>query len=123
MCSIVAVSSSYLSRLSRQKFDRFVIGAMIVSRLAVYFGLFFVLRFEPRGDIPAYYWREGNKVLSGLLPYRDFPSSYAPLHPYLDAWLIRMWHSPLSIIIFSVCAELVLLPLWLRVGRAFLSEQ
>jgi hypothetical protein len=123
MCSIVAVSSSYLNRLPRQTFDRFVIRAMIVSRLAVYFGLFFVLRFAPRGDIPAYYWQEGNNVLSGLLPYRDFPSSYAPLHPYLDAWLIRMWHSPLSIIIFSVCAELVLLPIWLRVGRAFLSEQ
>lgn len=120
--SVASVSSSSLRRLSRKFFDQLAIGAFVLSRLAVYLGLFFVLRIEPRGDIPAYYWYEANSVLSGLLPYRDFPSSYAPLHPYLDGLLIRIWYSPLSIILFALCAELMILPVWLRIGRTFLSE-
>ena len=84
--------------------------------------VFLVLRVAPRGDVPAYYFEQAQQVLRHLLPYRDFVSSYAPLHPYLDAVLISLWRTPLAIMLFSVLAELLLLPLWMRAGREFLPE-
>ncbi|WP_263367579.1 hypothetical protein [Edaphobacter bradus] len=63
------------------------------------------------------------QVLHGLLPYRDFSSSYAPLHAYLDAALARLWPSPLVIILFSVVCECVMFPLWLELGRRVVSDQ
>jgi len=121
--SIAAVSSGRLRALPRQTFDRLMTGTLIVSRLAMYLGIFFVLRLQPRGDIPGYYWDEANDALRGHLPYRDFYTSYAPLHPYLDAFAIHLWFTPLAIILLAICVEWLLLPIWLRVGRNFLPEQ
>ena len=109
--------------MTRRTFDRVVPLAFLASRLALYVGVFLVLRIAPRGDIPAFYWDEANKVLAHQLPYRDFQSSYAPLHPYLDAVAILIWHSPLAMILLAICAEAFVLPLWLRVGRTFLGER
>ena len=97
--------------------------AYVGSRLAIYICIFFVLGIAPRGDIPAFYWVESNQVLAHLLPYRDFQSSYAPLHPCLDGLVILIWHSPIAIILLAICAEAFVLPLWLRVGRIFLEER
>ena len=119
---IAAVSSARIRALPRHIFDRLITIAFIVSRLAAYVGIFFILRLQPRGDIPAFYWSEANSTLHGLLPYRGFLSSYAPLHPYLDALAIRLWYTPLAIILLAVCVEFLLLPLWLHVGRSFLAE-
>ena len=120
--SIAACSSASLRRLPGPRFDRLAILAFFLSRFGFFGLVFFVLRIAPRGDIPGYYWPEANSVLHDLLPYRDFVTSYAPLHPYLDAAAIRIWHSPLAIIFLAILAEAALLPLWLRFGRAFLSE-
>lgn len=120
--SVVACSSLALRRLSNSRFDRMAILAFIVTRLGLFGLIFFVLHIPPRGDIPAYYWPEANSVLHGLLPYRDFTSSYAPLHAYLDAAVISVWHSPLAIIFLAILAEMALIPLWLRFGRSMLSE-
>jgi hypothetical protein len=98
------------------------IGLFAASRLALFGLIFLVLRVAPRGDVPAYYFEQATQVLAGLVPYRDFISSYAPLHPYLDAAAISAWHSPLAIMFFSVLVELAILPLWLSAGRVFLPE-
>ena len=108
--------------LSKEQFDRRVYWAFAASRLGVFSLIFLVLRFAPRGDVPAYYMQQAQWVLGGLVPYRDFVSSYAPLHPYLDAGLISVWHTPLAIMLFSLLAEVLLLPLWMRAGREFLPE-
>jgi hypothetical protein len=56
------------------------------------------------------------------LPYRDFPSSYSPLHSFLDAGLLLLWNSPIAIILFAILAECLILPVWLRAARLFASE-
>jgi hypothetical protein len=119
---IAAVTSARLRALPSQTFDRLITIAFILTRLATYLGVFLILRLQPRGDIPAFYWDDANSALRGLLPYRDFLTSYAPLHPYLDAFAIRLWHTPLAIILLAVCIEFFLLPLWLRAGRSYFSE-
>ena len=119
---IAAISSTRLRTLPRRSFDRLLLIAFIVSRLATYLGVFFLLRLQPRGDIPAFYWDDASSVLHGLLPYGDFLTSYAPLHPYLDAIAITLWHTPLSIILLAISVEFLLLPIWLRAARSFFSE-
>jgi hypothetical protein len=108
--------------LSRESFDRIVNLTFVVSRITLYLGVFFGLHLAPRGDIKRYL-EEGVAVLSHLQPYRDFASSYAPLHPYLDSFIIRVWPSALALIFIAICIEMLVLPLWLRVGRVFLAEQ
>jgi hypothetical protein len=106
-----------------QIFNRYAMGAFAVSRLGIYFLTFFILRISPRGDIPSYYFPEAQAALRGQLPYRDFASSYAPMHSYLDALVLLVWNSPLAIILFSILAEMLLLWVWLPLARTFLPEQ
>jgi hypothetical protein len=116
-------SSRRLRSLARPRFDRTIYTAFAASRLGLFALVFLVLRMVPRGDVPAYYFDQATRVLAGRLPYRDFVSSYAPLHAYLDAGMVAIWHTPLAIMLFSVLAELLLLPLWMRLGRGFLAEE
>ena len=122
VCSLVLASARPLQALPQRRFDRALVAAFTASRLGLFLIVFLVFRIAPRGDVPAYYFDQAKQVLLHRLPYRDFPSSYAPLHPYLDAALISLWRTPLAIMLFSVLAELALLPLWLNAGRKFLPE-
>jgi Glycosyltransferase family 87 len=120
--SILLTSSRRLRALPREKFDRITVGAFAISRLGLFCALFLWLGAAPRGDVPAYYLDQARQVLRHKLPYRDFPSSYAPLHPYLDAGLFLLWHTPLALMLFAVLVEVLQLPVWLRVSRTFLPE-
>ena len=112
-----------LQALSKTQFDRIIFAAFAISRLGLFATIFIVLRIAPRGDVLGYYFPQAEQVLQHHLPYRDFVSSYAPLHPYLDAAAIFLWHSPVAIMLVSVLAELLLLPLWTRAGQDFLPER
>ncbi len=122
IASVAIASHPFPRRLSNARFDRLVTTTFAVSRLGIFGLIFLLLRISPRGDIPAFYWPEASSVLRGLLPYRDYGSSYAPLHPYLDGLAILIWHSPLAIILLAIFAGIAMLLLWLRFGREFLSE-
>jgi len=118
----IAASSNAIHRLTRRAFDRTANIAFILSRLAVFIGVFGVLHLPVRGDIPAFYVTEAHWLMQHQLPYRDFPSSYAPLHPFLDAALLSLWNSPIAIILFAILVECLILPVWLRAARLFASE-
>jgi hypothetical protein len=121
--SLLAISIHRLRTIPARTFDRCIVAGFLLSRFALYLCVFFFCHIAPRGDIPAFYWDQANDVLHGMVPYRDFVSSYAPLHPYLDALALRLWHSPLSIILMALFVECLVLPLWLRLGREFFPEQ
>jgi hypothetical protein len=122
VASVLLADASRLISLPQRRFDRTLYGLFAASRLGLFSLVFLVLRIAPRGDVPAYYFDQALQVLAGRLPYRDFVSSYAPLHPYLGAGLISLWRTPLAIMLFSLLVELLLLPLWMRAGREFLAE-
>lgn len=120
--SVFLSSWPRLRVLENRRFDRMIYAAFAMSRLGLFGMVFLVWHTAPRGDVPSYYMQQAQWVLRGLVPYRDFVSSYAPLHPYLDAGLILAWHTPLAILFFSVLVELFLIPLWMLAGRQFLTE-
>ena len=105
-----------------ERFNRNVLGAFALTRFGLFALIFLVLRIPPRGDIPSYYLPEAESVLAGHLPYRDLPSSYAPLHPYLDAVAVSLWHSPLALTALAPLAEGLLVCIWPRATPAFASE-
>jgi hypothetical protein len=118
----VVASSNAIHRFTRHAFDRTANLAFILSRFAIFYTTFFALHLNVRGDIPAFYFSEAHSLLQHQLPYRDFPSSYAPLHSFLDAGLLLLWNSPIAIILFAILAECFILPVWLRTARLFASE-
>lgn len=118
----IAASSSAIHRLTRRAFDRTANLAFILSRFVLFFGVFFAFHLPVRGDIPAFYFPEAQWLMHHRLPYRDFPSSYAPLHSFLDAGALLLWNSPIAIILLAILAECLILPVWLRVARLFASE-
>jgi hypothetical protein len=122
IASYIAASSAGIHRLSQKIFDRAVNAAFIITRLGLYILTFFILHLSVRGDVPTFYVLPAEGTLHHLLPYRDFPTSYAPLHSYLDAAILLLWHSPLAIILFAILVECLILPIWLRVARLFVSE-
>lgn len=119
----IAVSTERFRAGSSHSFDRLANATFLVSRFGLFVLLFFILHLAPRGDIPAFYFPEATAVLHGAAPYRDFGSSYAPLHPYLDGSVILLWRSPLAIILLAIVCEAILLPVWLKLGRELFTEQ
>src|ERR1700732_234194 len=88
--SIIFCPIGCLCSLPGESVNRLVNLALVFSRFAIYIGALLLLHLEPRGDVVGFYWNEAKLVLRHLLPYRDFPSPYAPLHPYLDAIALRI---------------------------------
>ena len=119
---VALVGWEWPQRLTRQTFDRAFFGAFLLSRLGLFLLVFALLRVPVRGDALGYYWPEGLAAMQGLLPYRDFDSSYAPMHGFLDAAVLRVWQSPRALILFALLAEAVALPLWMRLGRRVRPE-
>lgn len=120
---IAFISSSFLQSIPLREFNRYVTAAFVGSRIAIFAGLFLILHVAPRGDIPSFYMDQAEQVLRGLAPYRDFVSSYAPLHPYFDAALIHLWHTPLAMILFAIVVECLTVPLGLYLGLLLVPEQ
>lgn len=110
-------------RISQQLFDRALYALFFASRFGVFLLVFVLLRIPVRGDVIGYYVPEGLAAMHGLLPYRDFESSYAPLHGFVDALVLRAWNSPRALVLFALLAEAAALPLWMRLARHIRPEE
>ncbi len=121
--SYILGSSRWIHRSTQKTFDRAVNLAFIASRLGLYILVYFILHLSVRGDVPTFYVEPARAALHGALPYLGYSTSYAPLHATLDAGLLLLWNSPLVIILFAAVADCLVLPVWLRASRHFLSEE
>jgi hypothetical protein len=120
-CSLVGWRLAPRITLDRDRFCRRLLLVYALSRLALFALAFLVFHLEPRGDIHEY-MDEGNGVLAGKHIYRDYRSVHAPLEPFLMGAMLRIHHSPRTIIFFSILFDVAALWLWMKVGRHFLSE-
>src|ERR1700739_1591323 len=107
---------------TEKQFDRNLIALYAASRFLVFFAAFFVLHQKPWADLVAFYVPQGHAVMQGLVPYRDFPSSYAPFHSYLDALFLRLHDSPLSILVFQILCDILSVPFWIKFLRRCVHE-
>ena len=107
---------------SDKQFDHNLIAVYAGSRSLVFFAAFFVFHQKPWADLVGVYVPEAHAVMHGLVPYRDFASSYAPLNPYIDAALLWLHDSPLSILVFQIVCDIVSVPFWIRFLRRCVNE-
>ncbi len=109
--------SQRLLALPRRTFTLLMLGALLFTRLGLFLLVFAVLRCPAQGDVARYYYPAACNVLHGLLPNHDFTSSYAPLFSYVSALPVCCWHSPLSIILFTILLELCALYFWIALAE------
>lgn len=85
-------------------------------QLALGFGLFVALygagNEQVSSDVPSYYLPAARAALAGQLPLRDFPSSYAPLFPYVGAGLVALWNSGKVFALFAILVNALALVWW-----------
>jgi hypothetical protein len=69
-------------------------------------------------DVPGYYVPAARAAAAGLLTYRDFPTSYAPLFPYVSAALLQVWPSTLVFPAFAGLCSVLTLRSWTSIACA-----
>ena len=111
-----------LTSWTNEHFDRTLIALYAGSRFLIFIAAFFVLHQKPWADLVTFYVPQAHAAMQGLIPYRDFPSSYAPLNPFLDALLLRLHDSPLAILVFQIVCDIVSVPFWIRFLRRCTNE-
>jgi hypothetical protein len=96
---------------------------MVLTRLAVFAGLYLALGYETPSDISAAYLPEARQALQGKLAYRDFFTTYAPLFPYVAAIPVFFWNSGKSIVLLAILIETVGFPFWMKAYRGLIQEE
>jgi hypothetical protein len=114
--------SGKLADWTKRQFDVYLVASYAACHFLFFFTAFFVLHQKPWADLVGVYVPQAHAVMSGLFPYRDFSSSYAPLNPYLDALILRVHDSPLSILVFQIVCDILSVPFWIRFLRRFMNE-
>jgi hypothetical protein len=114
--------SGKLAEWTERQFDLYFITLYAACHFLFFFVTFFVLHQKPWADLIVVYVPQAHAVMQGLFPYRDFPSSYAPLNPYLDALILKVRDSPLSILVFQIICDILSVPFWIRFLRRFMNE-
>jgi hypothetical protein len=108
--------------LSSRRFDRLLFLALVGSRASAFIVVFFALGIPVKSDVIGHYVPQVESVLHGAVPYRDFPSSYGPLFPYIGAGLFQLWASPRVFVAVAIVLEIIALALWLKIARRSLGE-
>ncbi len=120
LASVIAWKLAPRLRLAAPRFFQLALTVFAASRLATFFLAFGLLHLVPRGDITLY-MEEATPALAGKLIYRDFITPHAPLDPYLLSSMLRLHHSPLTIMLFGVLFDICALYLWMKAAPHFLS--
>jgi Glycosyltransferase family 87 len=120
--AIIAVRRSWVDELTPVRAARWFLGALLVTRLGMFFGLFGLAGVPAASDVADYYYPQATAVLQGQLPYRDFASSYGLAFPYVAAVPVWLWDAPESLVLFAIVLELAAAPLWLTVARRLAGE-
>lgn len=95
---------------------------LILSRVILFLFVFVIIGQKPQSDLPAYYYPQAKNVLKGLLPYKDFITSYSPLFPYFTAIPLIIYDSVKSIVFFSIIIELLSVFFWYKISLKNLGE-
>lgn len=90
----------------------------LLLRLLPWFGIFVILDFEPRGDVPFFFYKAEHAKAGGFV-YRDFWSYHAPLYAYIISIPLWLWHNARSIVLLMVLMESLILWFTYRTYKPF----
>jgi Gpi18-like mannosyltransferase len=118
----VVVSIRQLREISKGRFTIVALALLLLSRLGVYVGIYFVLGQSVTADVAGAYYPEGKAILQGAVLYDEVQTSYAPLFPFIMAAIVLLWDSPKAIVLFAIILEAISLPFWIGAGRQLLGD-
>lgn len=116
------MTSPRFLELPRGRFLPAVLGVQAALSLSLFFVLYVVGGLEVTSDVPGYYIPAGHAVMAGQVPFRDFPTSYAPLFAYISAGLLLVWDSGKIFALLAILVNLLALWLWHRAAEESLGE-
>lgn len=121
---VMLLASEALLRYARSRaldplrVQRLAWGAWWITRPLLTLVVFLILGVPLQSDVVQHYVPQAQAALAGELVYRDFPSSYGPLFPYLAAGVITLGTSPLALVAAAIAFEAVAMRLWLDAQRS-----
>jgi Glycosyltransferase family 87 len=123
-CSTLAFGSLVVLRMlqgraSEERILRALVIAITIAKFPIVLLVYHLVPNLVQGsDALLFYYPQVTSVLQGLLPYRDFASSYSPLFPYVLAPLVALWHSVGAIALTMLVFESAMLAVYLRHAKA-----
>jgi hypothetical protein len=115
--SVWALRTRWLAGLSGVRGAGALLALLVATRLGLFVALFGIAGARASSDVAGHYYPQARAVLAGLVPYRDFSSSYGPGFPYLAAIPVWLWDRPESLVALAIGAELASAAVWLAVAR------
>lgn len=103
---------SQLIELPERAFMRRALALQLVPALGLFVAFYIIGHQEPTSDVPGYYLPAARATLSGQVPVRDFPVSYAPLFSFVAAALVFAWNSGKVFALFAIVLNAVALIWW-----------
>jgi len=80
------------------------IGFWVFYRIIPFIVIYLILDFEPRSDVP-FFWYKASRAVKGGLVYVDFWSFHAPLYAYIIAFPLLFWYNSKAIVLLMVLLE------------------
>lgn len=83
--------------------------SVLLLRVAPFVSIYLIYGLVPRSDVAGAFFPMATAASQGHTVYRDFPSDYSPLFPYVMAPMVRVWHDSRAIILLMMLVELAAL--------------
>lgn len=123
---VLIISAFIVARVNTRRGDAYSaslpIMLAILIRLAIFVLVYYVLGATVPSDVRDFYYPQAKAALSGGIWNLDFPSSYSPLFPYVEACLLLVADNPLTFVLFSLCFDILTLWFWNRLVADFDSK-
>jgi hypothetical protein len=101
----VLASNAWWFATHARRIVRISLAALVATRLSAILVWLFAPRLIGTPDLTLYYLPQARRVLSGLVPGIDFPSSYSPFFTYLTAAPLLLADSPASLVVLILAFE------------------
>jgi hypothetical protein len=108
--------------LRRAAFRRGFFGCLLLTRVGLFALVFGAAGLPVQSDVAGYYYPQARAALAGLVPYRDFSTSYGVAFPYLAALPVAAWNAPESLVAAAIAIELASASLWFKLGARIAGE-
>ena len=100
-----AINHTDLFKKWQQENEKLIFSlGFVILRLIPWVAIFIIMKEEPRGDIPFFFYKAEAAQRGGFV-YRDFWSYHAPLFAYIISLPVRIWHNSRAIVLFMVLME------------------
>lgn len=99
--------SEYFEKWQQQNDLTVYAAGVLLLRILPWIGIFVILYFEPRGDVPFFFYKAEHAKAGGFV-YRDFWSYHAPVFPYIISLPLWLWHNPRIIVLLMIVMEAII---------------